>query len=75
MPNLSPSMTQGNIVEWKKKEGDKIKPGDVLAAVETDKAVVDFDYNDEGYLAKILFPSGAKDVKVGTVRKSCNQIN
>ena len=67
MPNLSPSMTAGNIVEWKKKEGDKIKSGDVLAAVETDKAVVDFDYNEEGYLAKILFPSGSKDVNVGTV--------
>ncbi len=50
-----------------KKEGDKIKPGDILAAIETDKATVDFEMQEEGYIAKLLFPEGAKDVKLGTV--------
>lgn len=68
MPNLSPTMTKGNIVEWRKKEGDFIKPGDVLANIETDKAQVDFEMNEEGYVAKLLYPSGAKDVNVGSVR-------
>jgi len=58
---------QGNIVEWTKKEGDEIKPGDVIASVETDKAVVDFEVNEEGFLAKILYPAGSKDVDLGTV--------
>lgn len=42
-------------------------PGDVIASIETDKAVVDYDVNDEGYIAKILFPVGSKDINVGTV--------
>ena len=67
MPNLSPTMTKGNIVEWRKKAGDAIKPGDVLANIETDKAQVDFEINEEGYVAKLLYPSGTKDVNVGSV--------
>ena len=43
MPNLSPTMEKGNIQKWNKKEGDEVAPGDVLAAIETDKAVVDFE--------------------------------
>jgi pyruvate dehydrogenase E2 component (dihydrolipoamide acetyltransferase) len=50
-----------------KKEGDSIKPGDILAQIETDKATVDFEMQEEGYIAKLLFPEGAKDVKLGTV--------
>lgn len=50
-----------------KKEGDQIKPGDILAQIETDKATVDFEMQEEGYIAKLLFPEGAKDVKLGTV--------
>ena len=68
MPNLSPTMTKGNIVEWKKNVGDEIKPGDVVASIETDKAQVDFEVNEEGFLAKILYPSGSKDVDVGSVK-------
>lgn len=49
-----------------KKEGDHIKPGDLLASIETDKATVDFEMQEEGYIAKLLFPEGAKDVKLGT---------
>ena len=67
MPNLSPTMQTGNIVAWTKKEGDLVKYGDVLANIETDKAQVDFEMNDEGYIAKLLYPSGTKDVNVGSV--------
>jgi pyruvate dehydrogenase E2 component (dihydrolipoamide acetyltransferase) len=69
MPNLSPTMTKGKIVEWRKKEGDHVKPGEALAGIETDKAQVDFEINEEGYVAKLLYPSGAKDVNVGSVRQ------
>ncbi|AGO14160.1 AaceriAER364Wp [[Ashbya] aceris (nom. inval.)] len=64
MPALSPTMTQGNLAVWTKKEGDKLSPGEVLAEVETDKAQMDFEFQEEGYLAKILVPEGAKDVPV-----------
>jgi pyruvate dehydrogenase E2 component (dihydrolipoamide acetyltransferase) len=67
MPNLSPTMEKGNIAKWMKKEGDSIKPGDILAQIETDKATVDFEMQEEGYIAKLLFPEGAKDVKLGEV--------
>jgi pyruvate dehydrogenase E2 component (dihydrolipoamide acetyltransferase) len=48
-----------------KKEGDQIKPGDILASIETDKATVDFEMQEEGYIAKLLYPEGEKDVKLG----------
>ena len=49
MPNLSPTMEKGNIAKWAKKVGDKVAPGDVLAQIETDKATVDFEMQEEGY--------------------------
>ena len=64
MPALSPSMTTGNIASWVKKEGDKISAGDVIAEVETDKATVAFEATEDGYLAKILQPDGAKNIEV-----------
>lgn len=64
MPALSPTMVQGNLAVWVKKEGDSLSPGDVIAEVETDKAQMDFEFQDEGYLAKILVPEGTKDVPV-----------
>ena len=66
MPNLSPTMEKGNIGQWYIKEGDKIAPGDVLCSVETDKATVDFEMQDEGYIAKILYDAGSKDIPLGT---------
>jgi pyruvate dehydrogenase E2 component (dihydrolipoamide acetyltransferase) len=51
-----------------------IKPGDVIASVETDKAVVDFEVNEEGYLAKILCPAGSKDINLGTVSLITNNL-
>ncbi|CAI2189018.1 2452_t:CDS:2 [Funneliformis geosporum] len=66
MPALSPTMTMGNVGTWQKKIGDEISPGDVLVEIETDKAQMDFECQDEGYLAKILVETGTKDVKIGT---------
>lgn len=65
MPALSPTMSQGNITKWKKKEGDKIEPGDILCEIETDKATLEFECLEEGFLVKILVPEGSKDVPVG----------
>ncbi|KAL6996300.1 dihydrolipoyllysine-residue acetyltransferase [Sarracenia purpurea var. burkii] len=65
MPSLSPTMTEGNIARWLKKEGDKVSPGEVLCEVETDKATVEMECMEEGYLAKILRGDGAKEIKVG----------
>ncbi|KAJ4767063.1 Dihydrolipoamide acetyltransferase component of pyruvate dehydrogenase complex [Rhynchospora pubera] len=65
MPALSPTMNQGNIAKWRKKEGDKIEVGDVICEIETDKATLEFESLEEGYLAKILAPEGSKDVLVG----------
>ncbi|KAJ8322739.1 pyruvate dehydrogenase complex dihydrolipoamide acetyltransferase component (E2) [Batrachochytrium dendrobatidis] len=66
MPALSPTMTQGNLGKWHKKIGDQISPGDVLVEIETDKAQMDFECQEEGFLAKILIPAGEKDVAVNT---------
>ncbi|KAJ5169259.1 Dihydrolipoyllysine-residue acetyltransferase component of pyruvate dehydrogenase complex [Penicillium canariense] len=65
MPALSPTMTAGNIGVWQKKAGDALQPGDVLVEIETDKAQMDFEFQDEGVLAKVLKESGEKDVAVG----------
>ncbi|CAM0911286.1 unnamed protein product [Alopecurus aequalis] len=65
MPALSPTMNQGNITKWRKQEGDKIEVGDVICEIETDKATLEFESLEEGYLAKILVPEGSKDVQVG----------
>ncbi|PWA89498.1 dihydrolipoamide acetyltransferase, long form protein [Artemisia annua] len=65
MPALSPTMTQGNIAKWRKKEGDKIEVGDIICEIETDKATLEFESLEEGFLAKILVAEGAKDVPVG----------
>ncbi|KAG1360793.1 Dihydrolipoyllysine-residue acetyltransferase component 3 of pyruvate dehydrogenase complex, mitochondrial [Cocos nucifera] len=64
MPSLSPTMTEGNIARWLKKEGDKVSPGEVLCEVETDKATVEMECMEEGYIAKIIHGDGAKDIKV-----------
>ncbi|KAJ2488218.1 pyruvate dehydrogenase complex dihydrolipoamide acetyltransferase component (E2) [Coemansia sp. RSA 2320] len=64
MPALSPTMTQGNVGQWQKSVGDKIEPGDVLVEIETDKAQMDFEFQEEGYLAQILAPTGTKDLKI-----------
>ena len=67
MPALSPTMNQGNIGAWKKNIGDECSPGDVLVEIETDKAQMDFENQEEGFLAKIIMPEGSKDIPVNTV--------
>jgi pyruvate dehydrogenase E2 component (dihydrolipoamide acetyltransferase) len=64
MPALSPTMEKGNLAKWLKKEGEKVKPGDVIAEIETDKATMEVEAVDEGTLAKIVVPEGTTDVPV-----------
>ncbi len=64
MPALSPTMTEGNLAKWTKKEGDAVKAGDVIAEIETDKATMEVEAVDEGILGKILVPAGTQGVKV-----------
>ena len=66
MPALSPTMEQGKLAKWLKKEGDKIKSGDVLAEIETDKATMEVEAVDEGVLGKILIADGTDNVAVNT---------
>jgi len=64
MPALSPTMEKGNLAKWLKKEGDKVKSGDILAEIETDKATMEYEAADDGTLAKILVPEGSTDIAV-----------
>src|SRR4249920_3324479 len=66
MPALSPTMEKGNLAKWVKSEGDKVKAGDVIAEIETDKATMEVEAVDEGTLGKILVPEGTNDVAVNT---------
>jgi pyruvate dehydrogenase E2 component (dihydrolipoamide acetyltransferase) len=67
MPALSPTMEKGNLAKWLKKEGDKVKSGDVIAEIETDKATMEVEAVDEGTLARIVVPEGTPDVAVNDV--------
>ena len=67
MPALSPTMEKGNLAKWLKKEGDKVKSGDVIAEIETDKATMEYEAVDDGTLAKIVVPEGTQDVAVNSV--------
>ena len=67
MPALSPTMTEGNLARWLKQEGERIKAGDVIAEIETDKATMEVEAVDEGILGRILVPAGTQGVKVTDV--------
>jgi pyruvate dehydrogenase E2 component (dihydrolipoamide acetyltransferase) len=67
MPALSPTMEKGNLAKWLKKEGDKVKSGDIIAEIETDKATMEVEAVDEGTIAKIMVPEGTADVPVNQV--------
>ena len=71
MPALSPTMTEGKLASWLKKEGDEVKSGDVIAEIETDKATMEVEAVDEGTLGKILVPEGAEGVKVNDADRAC----
>ncbi len=64
MPALSPTMTEGKIAKWLKKEGDPVKSGDVIAEIETDKATMEFEAIDDGKMGRILIPEGTENVAV-----------
>ena len=64
MPALSPTMTEGTLAKWVKKEGDDVKAGDVIAEIETDKATMEVEAVDEGKLGKILVQAGTAGVAV-----------
>ena len=68
MPALSPTMTKGNLAQWRKRLGDQVTTGDVLAEVETDKATMEFEAAEDGYVARILVDDGTKDVLVSQVQ-------
>src|SRR5258708_35274448 len=61
---LSPTMTEGNLARWLKKEGDEVHAGDVIAEIETDKATMEYEAADEGRIGKIIVPEGAQGIKV-----------
>ncbi len=67
MPALSPTMTEGKLAKWVKKEGDKVKAGQVIAEIETDKATMEVEAVDEGTLGKILVAEGTEGVAVNTL--------
>ena len=67
MPALSPTMTEGKLSKWLKKEGDKVKAGQVIAEIETDKATMEVEAVDEGTIGKILVPAGTDGVKVNAL--------
>src|SRR6195256_4429290 len=67
MPALSPTMEKGNLTKWLKKEGDKVKSGDVIAEIETDKATMEFEAVDEGTMGKILVPEGTQDIAINAL--------
>src|SRR3954451_22375959 len=66
MPALSPTMEKGNLAKWLKKEGEQVKSGDVIAEIETNKAIMEVEAVDEGTLGRILVPEGTNDVAVNT---------
>ena len=64
MPALSPTMEEGTLAKWLVKVGDKVRSGDVIAEIETDKATMEVEAVDEGVVEEILVPEGAENVKV-----------
>ena len=66
MPALSPTMEEGTLSKWLVKIGEKISPGDLIAEIETDKATMEIESVDEGFLSKILFKEGSEGIKVNT---------
>lgn len=67
MPALSPTMTEGNLAKWLKNEGDQVKPGEVIAEIETDKATMEVEAVDEGIIGKIVIVAGTENVAVNSI--------
>ena len=67
LPAMSPTMTEGNVAKWTKKEGEKVSPGDIIAEIETDKATMELETDEDGVMGKILVDEGAEGIAVGTL--------
>lgn len=67
LPAMSPTMTEGNVAKWTVKEGDKVAPGDIIAEIETDKATMELETDEEGVMGKILVEAGSEGIAVGTL--------
>lgn len=67
MPALSPTMTEGSLTKWLKGEGDEVSPGQIMAEIETDKAIMEMEAVDSGIIGKILIPEGTNEVKINTL--------
>ncbi|MBL4602400.1 MAG: hypothetical protein JKY84_06635 [Emcibacteraceae bacterium] len=67
LPAMSPTMTEGNVAKWVKKEGEKVSPGDIIAEIETDKATMELETDEEGIMGKILVEEGSDGIAVGTL--------
>lgn len=67
LPAMSPTMTEGNVAKWTKKEGEKVSPGDIIAEIETDKATMELETDEEGVMGKILVDEGSEGIAVGTL--------
>ena len=67
MPALSPTMTEGNLTKWLVKEGDKVKAGDIIAEIETDKATMEVEAVDEGIVLNLLYKAGDENIPVNKV--------
>ncbi|MCH6577055.1 MAG: hypothetical protein IH807_04410, partial [Proteobacteria bacterium] len=67
MPALSPTMSEGNLTKWLKREGDEVRAGEVIAEIETDKATMELEAADDGKLGRILVADGTEGVKVNRV--------
>ena len=67
MPALSPTMTEGSLARWHKREGDRISAGDVIAEIETDKATMEMEAVDDGVLGRIVVSEGSENVEVNAV--------
>ncbi len=65
LPAMAPTMTEGNVAKWVKKEGDSVSPGDIIAEIETDKATMEFESIDDGVVGKIVVAEGTEEVAVG----------
>ena len=67
LPAMSPTMTEGNVAKWTVKEGDKLSPGDIIAEIETDKATMELETDEDGVMGKILVAEGSEGIAVGTL--------
>ena len=67
MPSLSPTMEEGSLAKWYVKPGDKVKPGDIIADIETDKALMEYESIEEGTIIELIVKEGTENIKVNSL--------